>query len=299
MPSPLRGMAPSPMSSVNTPLNNETMGSQEDQEYLEKVKQLSKYIGPLQQMISRSTNDDLGKLDKMKKLMDILTNTNKRVPMETLKKCEAVLKRMNFDVVDSNSISEQSSVNPLLEALMKLSKHQQESPNSNTLNDVLQKSFGAPLEAINGSEITLPRLPKRFESEEDSKDDQIPLALKQEVPRLQSQFKVQIDPAQPASQKTICLICELEDHNLPSVPPISVSIPRDYPDSPPICEPDMIDYFSTPFLERVQSAFTSRLVRMPVKFTLSQLLNAWEMSVRSACSPRLLQVSQNQMLLGM
>ena len=53
MPSPAgpRSMAPSPISNVNTPQTNEQPASQEDQQYLEKVKQLGKYIVPLKKMI--------------------------------------------------------------------------------------------------------------------------------------------------------------------------------------------------------------------------------------------------------
>jgi mediator of RNA polymerase II transcription subunit 15 len=37
----------------------------------------------------------------MKKLMDILSNPTKRIPMETVLKCEAVLERMNLDASDT------------------------------------------------------------------------------------------------------------------------------------------------------------------------------------------------------
>ena len=45
------------------------------------------------------------------------------------------------------------------------------------------------------------------------------------------------------------------------------------------------DYLTTPFLERVEAAFMSRQNRLPPSHTLSQLLTAWELSVRAACSP--------------
>ena len=36
------------------------------------------------------------KLGKMKKLLEILSNPTKRMPLETLKKCEIVLERMDL-----------------------------------------------------------------------------------------------------------------------------------------------------------------------------------------------------------
>ena len=61
---------------------------------------------------------------------------------------------------------------------------------------------------------------------------------------------------------------------------------QDYPRSSPQFEDrDFPDYLSTPFLERVDSALSARLLYLPARHTLSQLLTAWELSVRSACSP--------------
>ena len=51
-----------------------------------------------------------------------------------------------------------------------------------------------------------------------------------------------------------------------------------FPTGPP-------DYLTTPFLERVEAAFMSRQARLAPAHTLSQLLTAWELSVRAACSP--------------
>ena len=74
------------------------------------------------------------KLGKMKKLMDILSNPSKRLPMETLLKCEAVLERMNLEAGDHTDTSKavaatpptisSSSVTPLLEAIVKLKNNQ-------------------------------------------------------------------------------------------------------------------------------------------------------------------------------
>ena len=71
-------------------------GGNEDQLYLEKVRQLSRFIDPLTRLISRFGDEDSDKLSKMKIMLDILSNPSKRMPMDTLLKCEAVLEKMDF-----------------------------------------------------------------------------------------------------------------------------------------------------------------------------------------------------------
>merc|ERR1719189_434439 len=98
---PSTSLAPSPSSGVNTPAGGPP-ASQEDREYLDKVKQLEKYIEPLRRRIMKISNEDQEKLAKMKKLLDILSNHDKRMPLATLVKCEVVLKRMALETVDTD-----------------------------------------------------------------------------------------------------------------------------------------------------------------------------------------------------
>lgn len=79
------------------------------------------------------------------------------------------------------------------------------------------------------------------------------------------------------------LVCWLDDKHLPCVPPISLSVPEDYPATPPRCH--LSEASATPFLTRLESALASRISKLPAKFTISQLLDTWEMSVRQACAP--------------
>ena len=91
------------MSSV-TPSPSSTVS----QEYLEKVKSLEKYIEPLRAMIAKIGNEQQGqeRLTKMKKLLDILSNPGRRMPIQTLQKCEDVLKRMALDTVEPDPASQ-------------------------------------------------------------------------------------------------------------------------------------------------------------------------------------------------
>lgn len=274
-------LAPSPSSQVNTPLNP---ASQEEKEYLEKVKSLEKYIEPLRKMILRIGNEDNDKLVKMKKLLDIMSNPDKRMPLVTLQKCEDVLKRMQLDTTESDQVDSGlgsgADKNPLIESILKL----RQGGRGWNLNHSMSTTFLPPMEAVLGPEISLPPLPKTPPLEEP--EETIPDLLQGEIARLDGRFRVWVDGSQPrGSAASVLVVCQLEDRDLPAVPNLYVSIPRNYPDSPPesnVAEPD---YLSTPFLREVSGALSSRLEKLPPQHTLSQLLTAWELSVRSACAP--------------
>merc|ERR1719318_482294 len=293
VPSPMGGkqnsLNPSPSSGVNTPLG--APASQEDREYLEKVKQLEKYIEPLRRMIHKIGNEnDQDRLTKMKKLLDILSNPDKRMPIATLQKCEDVLKRMALDTVEQEGGGEggqggakdqTSSLNPLLEAVIKM-----RGANNKTshLNHSLSTTFLPPLQAVVGPAICLPPLPSSPPPSDD--EDDVPDVLQGEIARLEPRFKVWLSSSQPSGQcGAVQLVCQLDDRDLPAVPHIQVTIPQAYPAVSPIYPAGPPDYLTTPFLQRVDEALNSRLLKLPAKHTLSQLLTAWELSVRAACSP--------------
>ena len=253
----------------------------------------------------------------MNKLMDILSNPTKRMPMETLLKCEAVLEKMNLDTtsqrptietyVQQSNVNEPkasytipspsaSGINPLLDAVIKLISAQQKAAGTSIssalpLNHTLHRTF-APLEAIYGPEISVPSISEirksssTFCPEQETSGD-IPDVIQGEVAKLQSHFKVSLDPCQPAHNfSEIYTICQLEDRDLPSVPPLYVTIPRNYPESAsPTCS-ELVDYDLSPFLIKVRDALMARMANLPQRHSLSQLLSAWEMSVRAACSLR-------------
>jgi len=295
------GMVPSPMSKQNNSLNPSpssgvnTPGapaSQEDREYLEKVKQLEKYIEPLRRMIHKIGNEnDQDRLTKMKKLLDILSNPDKRMPIATLQKCEDVLKRMALDTVEQEGGAEgsqggskdpTSSLNPLLEAVIKIRGSNNNKPSQ--LNHTLSTTFLPPLQAVIGPEICLPPLPSSPLPSDD--EDDVPDVIQGEIARLEPRFKVWLSSAQPSGQcGTVQLVCQLDDRDLPAVPHIQVTIPQAYPAVSPIYPSGPPDYLTTPFLQRVDEALNSRLLKLPPRHTLSQLLTAWELSVRAACSP--------------
>lgn len=139
-------MAPSPSGPLNTPLRpGETaaqspLNAHDDQLYREKYRQLTKYIEPLKRMIARMGNDDGDRLLKLKKLLEILSNPNSRIPLETLLKCETALENQ------LGTFKEHTINNPLLESV----STNMQSP---LANHTLQRTFRPCLESLFGSDI--------------------------------------------------------------------------------------------------------------------------------------------------
>ncbi|XP_069697565.1 mediator of RNA polymerase II transcription subunit 15 isoform X2 [Periplaneta americana] len=298
------GMAPSPSSSLNTPgpavPTPSPCSLQEDQAYREKVRQLSKYIEPLRRMINRMGNDDVEKLSKMKKLLEILSNPSKRMPLETLLKCEVVLEKLDLKRGEGSvapqathliPLKEHHIFNPLLEAV----NNTLQSP---VANHTLQRTFGPCLEALFGPEIKMLPPPLKKKKVEETPND-IPDVLQGEIARLDQRFKVSLDPTQQPGSRSVQLLCWLDDRHLPCVPPVSLSVPEDYPRTPPRCHMAPHEHSSTQFLSAVQKALASRIRKLPSRFSVSQLLDTWEMSVRQASAPTQTPVSAATVLMGL
>ncbi|XP_050100117.1 mediator of RNA polymerase II transcription subunit 15 [Anopheles aquasalis] len=351
-PNPMHGSVPqrstigqSPGGSLNTPGQPggavpSPLNPQDEQLYREKYRSLTKYIEPLKRMIAKMENDDIDKIAKMKRLLEILCNPSVRIPLETLHKCEAAL------TSQLGSIRETPTNNPLVEAVSS-------SLQNATGNHTLQRTFRPCLEALFGPDIKnlppptkQPRLGTASTGGQDdanasvgtgsgtgssvtggttgtggtttsgasnnatsvggsvgsaSNNQEIPHILQGEIARLDQKFKVSLDPCAITGSKTIKLICWLDDKSLPCVPPVAVTIPDDYPFTAPSCSLIEQEYNATPFLILVQRSFIARICKLPALFTLSHLLDTWEMSVRQACSPHptLVAPTATSVLLGM
>lgn len=104
------------------------------------------------------------------------------------------------------------------------------------------------------------------------------------------------------------LTCRLEDKYLTSVPPLHILVPRDYPRTAPRCEgsqqsdygimslftvlqticqltPISLRADVSPFTRTVLQSLLDRLRHMPPRYSISQILNCWEMALRHACRP--------------
>jgi mediator of RNA polymerase II transcription subunit 15 len=86
----IQGAVPSP--AAKTP---------EDLAYLEKLQQLSKFKEPLKKFIQTlDKGDDKHKKEKIKmsNLLDVLSDPNKRLPMQALLRCEHILEKLDLQV---------------------------------------------------------------------------------------------------------------------------------------------------------------------------------------------------------
>lgn len=283
----------SPNAPLNTPgqvTGSSPFNAQEDQMYREKYKQLTKYIEPLKRMVAKIGNDDVEKIMKMNKLLEILCNPNQRIPLETLLKCETALEKMDF-----KSYLFVPSSNQLGSSLFEAVNSTLQNP---TKNHTLQRTFRPCLEALFGTDIKC--FPSAVKVSKPNIEDEnaVPHVLQGEIARLDQKFKVSLDVSSQNNNKTIKLICCLDDKRLPCVPPVSINIPEQYPMSAPSCSLSQQEYHATPFLIAVQNAFIARISKLPKCYSLSHLLDTWEMSVRQACSPNTISPSKFTSLLG-
>nr|XP_057904181.1 mediator of RNA polymerase II transcription subunit 15 isoform X2 [Doryrhamphus excisus] len=281
VPSPGPLSTPGNPSSVMSPAG---AASQEDQQYMEKRKQLSKYIEPLRRMINKIDKNEERKKDlsKMKSLLNILTDPNTRCPLKTLQKCEIALEKLKNDMAVPTppppplATKQQYLCQPLLDAVMANLR-------SPVFNHSLHRTFAPAMTAIHGPAIIGPSVSGRKRKQEDDERQTVPNILQGEVARLDIKFLVHLDPAHCSNNGTVHLVCRLEDKNLPSVPPLQLSVPADYPDQSPYWANDSEQYGANHFLQTVQRNMASKLLQLPDKHSVTEVLNTWAQSVRQAC----------------
>ncbi|XP_004716377.1 mediator of RNA polymerase II transcription subunit 15 [Echinops telfairi] len=276
---------------LNTPVNPSSVMSPagssqaEEQQYLDKLKQLSKYIEPLRRMINKiDKNEDRKKdLSKMKSLLDILTDPSKRCPLKTLQKCEIALEKLKNDMAVPTPppppvppTKQQYLCQPLLDAVLANIR-------SPVFNHSLYRTFMPPMAAIHGPPITVPAVCTRKRKFEEDERQSIPNVLQGEVARLDPKFLVNLDPSLCSNNGTVHLVCRLDDKDLPSVPPLELSVPADYPAQSPLWVDQQWQYDANPFLQSVHRCMTSRLLQLPDKHSVTALLHTWAQSVHQAC----------------
>lgn len=131
----------------------------------------------------------------------------------------------------------------------------------------------------------MPRLSTSNEKSTSNIDIEIPHILQGEIARLDRKFKVAFETSVQSGSKVIKLICSLDDPYLPCVPSMYVYIPNDYPSTSPTCTLLEHEINATPFFASIQKAFSAQLSKLPTLYSLSHVLDTWEMSIRYACSP--------------
>jgi mediator of RNA polymerase II transcription subunit 15 len=292
-------MAPSPSAPMNTPGQPQAvqspMNPADDQIYREKYNRLTKYKEPLKKMISRVGSDGINseKITKLKKLLEILSNPDTRIPLETLVKCEIVLENQFGALKDPPAASIN---NPLYDAIV----NNLQTPLG---NHMLHRTFKPSLEAWFGPDIkNLPPSKKRRLSEDQVvpvMQNEISHILQREIARLDSKFKISVDQtAHSSASKMVALMCTVDDKQLPPVPPIHIVIPEDYPSVSPQCNIIDHEFDDTPFLIKVKRALKARISKLPATHSLTHILETWCLAIRQACSPNYVEPTQESVLLA-
>ncbi|KAG5675912.1 hypothetical protein PVAND_005771 [Polypedilum vanderplanki] len=292
-------MAPSPSGPMNTPGQPQAvqspMNPADDQIYREKYNRLTKYKEPLKKMISRVGSDGINseKITKLKKLLEILSNPDTRIPLETLVKCEIVLENQFGALKDPPAASIN---NPLYDAIV----NNLQTPLG---NHMLHRTFKPSLEAWFGPDIkNLPPSRKRRLSDDQVvpvMHNEISHILQREIARLDSKFKINIDQtAHSTTSKMVALICCLDDKQLPPVPPIHIIIPEEYPSVSPQCNIIDHEFDDTPFLIKVKRALRARVSKLPATHSLTHILETWCLAIRAACSPNYVEPTKESVVLA-
>lgn len=287
--------APSPGGMINTPGQTQqpspapsAMSSSQVEEaaYMEKLRRLKKYVAPLGRMLQRMGNDDGEKSKKMKQLYDMLQNPTRRMPIETLIKCEKVLERLEIPRDNEAEAPVPPSMETCTAALEEVLATVLKSPcAAHTLHRTLSPALSVllgPTYSTNPATLTPASRPLQPPPETPDISD----IVQGEVARLNARFRINLDCQMPPGSDELTLICQLDDPNLPCVPPITLTVPASYPDKPPRCHLLAVDYESTEFLRSIRESMSERLQNMPPHCSLTMMLHSWEMSVRQACSPQ-------------
>lgn len=131
----------------------------------------------------------------------------------------------------------------------------------------------------------MPRTSGPTESIEAMSKSEVQHIIRCEIARLDNRFSVNADPTSHQCAKVTKLVCSIIDQCLPSVPCLHVTIPADYPSSSPTCTFLEHEINSTKFFNEVQDSFAKHVAQLPTFYTLSHLLETWELAIRHACSP--------------
>lgn len=81
-------------------------------------------------------------------------------------------------------------------------------------------------------------------------------------------IQVDLDQLHLIGSQDLHLVCRLEDKFLPSVPPLRVIVPRDYPRTAPFCDSQQTDYGEN----QTQISSVLRLVHILVKKLIKMLV---------------------------
>ncbi|XP_065663920.1 mediator of RNA polymerase II transcription subunit 15 isoform X4 [Hydra vulgaris] len=289
-PSPALQSAPSPAFTNPPSVGPATSPPQQadDQTYIEKLKELSKYVTPLTEtlaMMQKGEEHKKGR-DKMAGLLDVITNKNRRVSADMLHKCGFALKRL-FPEADTTSsqipdtttvesiptpVAKLPSTFPIKEVVttMITSAHLMSEARQNIMPGII---------ALNTPMICPPPLFKRScKRYQQKRKSLLPHSLQMEVAKLQQFFQIRLDSTQTADSAGVTLICRLKNSRDNIC--IFIRVSSNYPHEEPSFY--VMDSDSTK-ASRTQNNTQLKLSRLINKRTFSAILYSWEKSMEETC----------------
>ncbi|XP_057295930.1 mediator of RNA polymerase II transcription subunit 15-like isoform X2 [Hydractinia symbiolongicarpus] len=294
-PSPQTSIQPAPSPQQPTPspgsYNPPSVGPSpspltpaEEQQYYEKLREMSKYIDPLTKLINQMPTGDDHKRDrdKMNGLLDMLKN-NKRTRLTVLARCEPVLVRL-FPDVSSNTSSMQST--PPKIPMPQTGEVVKNVMSSSQLMTETRQNILPGMLALNAPMISPPPPPpksrKRQSSSPDSppaKKSPLPRALQMEIVHLFEKFKISLDQSQAVDRTGVTVLCRCREENMSQKSgTLSVRIPGNYPKSEP--NYTLNTFNQSDQVSDIENRMTKKLMRLHHSVTFSSILTAWEQSIR-------------------
>jgi hypothetical protein len=232
-------------------------------EYDAKIKELLNYVPLVKRMIDNlmrtAHDDDAGKnsehMTRLKLFLAGVQDPEKRLPMHILDRWEDVLRK----VTDANPQSHPPAVLDL--------EPSSPPPSQNKL-------YGKRTKVV--FEDRIPAKYRKIAGDVTCMD-----FLSRELECMEEHFVVQTVKKPTDSDKKVELQCFIEDDGLPKVPPLKITLTPSYPDSCP--EVDMKEYANSfKFLDIIQQHLNKWMQSQANSFLLSNVLQAWESSVKLA-----------------
>lgn len=289
---------PSPANPPSIAPTPSPMNQAEEMAYLEKLKELNKYVEPLRKFMLNSSKDDDHKKqrEKLNGLLDILTNSKRRVHLSVLTKCEAVLKKMlpatpnstgsmslrTPDPDDSIPTPSRSttSLQPMGEVVTNIIT------SANLMSEARQNMLPG-MYALNAPMISPPAPPVRSRARPKPYDQQkkslLPRALQMEIINLSSErFDVSLDKSRPADKEGVTLKCKYNYDSLPGhLCTISIQVHADYPKVEPKFS---LNYGNGESTQDISNLILKKLARLPHSLTFTAILMTWEQSLIEHCT---------------
>ncbi|XP_055915974.1 mediator of RNA polymerase II transcription subunit 15-like [Eupeodes corollae] len=245
--------------------------SSPDRRLMQQYQQMGKFIFDIQELKEASPQN----APLMDKILKLIHEQNRNETLESLRRYDNVL--------DFASKFYPKQIKNFFEvSYLKIEKVLQNNPLG---NHTIRRTFRTKRNYVFVNDIKVPNKYQLCRQKDLDKVEEIPHALQGEIAGLNGKFKLTLDPTR-INKSIIRLMCVLEDDLLPCVPPIYIDVSDKYPYCSPTCIVMQHDYSITSFLTSVKNYLSDYILKLPKLYSVTHILNSWEMSVRMACRPK-------------